>query len=606
MLERAIGERYEVLERIGGGGMAEVYLARHRLHGGFCAVKILADHLARDESIVSRFLQEARTAAELEGHPNIVRIVDIGNSNGLYYLLMPYVDGEDLESFLDRRGKLNVAEACYVIRQVAEGLSWAHQRGVVHRDLKPANVRLDPLGGITVLDFGIAKAQSLGAMTQVGEKLGTTYYMSPEQIRGESVDQRSDLYSLGVMFYELLTGERPFTGETHYAIEQAHMTQEPPAPDERDPSIPSEVGDVVHFLLQKDPEERYQSAEDVIAVLASWAPERAPESLRPQRDTRLETYRQHRPEGATQAFTQESGRHRVAPPPLDRPSSGKPIALLIVAVLVLGAAVGGAMWWMNREPGPVAAPKAAAKTVEPPGNPPAERPQPPPPGMALVPAGNFSYGDAAADSPNPRTSVYVAAFYIDLDEVSNAAYKQFCDAAAHPYPPAAPWDKNYFTAKADYPVVNVTFEDAQAYAAWAGKRLPTEEEWEKAARGDDGRIYPWGFSSPVSEANVDGAADGYAQTAPVSAFPNSASPYGALNMSGNVWEWTVTKYPVTPEEMADMQGVMRESSSDWRVLKGGSFVTPADDRDLAAYMRAGSPVNGKNPSIGFRCVKDAK
>ncbi len=604
-LQHAIGERYDVLERIGGGGMAEVYLARHRLHGGFCAVKVLADHLARDESIVSRFLQEARTAAALEGHPNIVRIVDIGQSNGLYYLLMPYVDGEDLESYLERRGRLTVEDACYVIRQVAEGLAWAHQRGVVHRDLKPANVRLDPRGGITVLDFGIAKAQALGTMTQVGEKLGTSYYMSPEQIRGESVDHRSDLYSLGVMFYELLTGERPFTGETHFAIEQGHLNEDPPAPDERDPSIPAEVGDVVHFLLQKRPEERYQSAQDVIAVLETWGPGRAPDGLRPERDTRLETYRQTRPEGGTQAFTRDSGsRQEALPPvPIDNESTAKPLLLLLAAVVVLAGAVAGVLWWANRPAPPAPDPAPVAGTSE--NGAVTPDPGPPPPGMALVPAGNFSFGDAAADSPNPRSSVYVGAFYIDRHEVSNRAYKEFCDQTARPYPAAASWDADYFTAKPDYPVVNVTFEDAESYAAWAGKRLPTEEEWEKAARGDDGRIYPWGFSSPITEANAEGRGDGHAETSPVSAFPDGASPYGALNMSGNVWEWTATKYPVTPEEMADMQSVMRESSSEWRVLKGGSFVTPADDRDLSAYMRAGSPINGKNPSIGFRCVKDA-
>ena len=154
-LHQLIGDKYEVLEWIGGGGMAEVFLAKHRAHGGLVAVKVLADSLSNEPRIVARFKEEARTAATLQGHPNIVAIIDIGEGGGLHYLIMPYVDGEDLSRYIEQHGQLSNAETVYLARQIAEALVWAADKGVVHRDLKPSNVRLDSSGRVVVLDFGI-------------------------------------------------------------------------------------------------------------------------------------------------------------------------------------------------------------------------------------------------------------------------------------------------------------------------------------------------------------------------------------------------------------------------------------------------------------------
>lgn len=610
-LSNAIGDRYEVLERVGGGGMADVYLARHRLHGGFCAVKVLADHLARDESVVARFLQEAQTAAGLEGRPNIVRIVDIGHNNGLYYLIMPYVEGEDLEAQLERSGRLTPEEAAYVVREVARGLAGAHAQGVVHRDLKPANVRLDPEGRVTVLDFGIAKAGGPSSLTQAGDRLGTSYYMAPEQIRGEPIDHRADLYSLGVVFYELLTGERPFTGETHHAIELQHVNEPAPDPSEADPSIPQDLADVVLYLMEKSPHDRYQSAEAVVDVLAPYAPAEAPPSLRAASDGRLQERAAEAPTPDPGAFTAP---RRATPSPgaAQGPivarapaTAGRKRSLAIVGIgLAAAALIALALVVIPSDPDPDPEPGPATGGSETPDQPVALEP---PEGMVLVPAGNFRAGDPDPEAPNPLRSVYLDAFFIDRTEVTNAQYKEFCDATGHAAPDPPPWSDSYFTARPNYPVVNVSFDDAEAYAQWAGKRLPTEEEWEKAARGDDGRLYPWGMTPPTAQqANVEGTADRYGETAPADAFAAGAGPSGAVNLIGNVWEWTVSSYPVTPQEQADMRSVMRESSDDWRVLKGGSFVLPAESQFLHAYQRRGSPRNGSHSSIGFRCVKDAR
>jgi len=188
--------------------------------------------------------------------------------------------------------------------------------------------------------------------------------------------------------------------------------------------------------------------------------------------------------------------------------------------------------------------------------------------------------------------------------VSNAAYKQFCDAAGHAPPEPPEFDTGYFQTKPNYPVVNVSIEDAQAFASWAGKRLPSEEEWEKAARGSDARAFPWGNSPPVRQANLAGTEDGFETVAPVDAFPEGASPFGARNMAGNVWEWTATAYPVTPREMADMKALLKSVGPTWYVIKGGNFTS--EELWLRSYMRRGFPAGSKSPFIGFRCIKDAK
>jgi serine/threonine-protein kinase len=270
-LAALIGDKYEVERWIGGGGMAEVFLTRRRAHGGRFAVKVLAEHLAGDAKVVARFLAEARTAVALSGHPNIAPIFDVGEGGGVYYLIMPYVEGEDVSRYLERHGRLSEAETVCIVEQVAEALVWAADRKVVHRDLKPSNIRIDRSGRVVVLDFGIAKAGDVpSALTTQGETPGTPYYMSPEQIRGEPCEPPSDLYSLGVVFFELLTGRRPFEGDSPRAIETAHLNQAPPALGAVVPVDP-QLEQIVLRLLQKDPRNRYGSARELLAELASVA-----------------------------------------------------------------------------------------------------------------------------------------------------------------------------------------------------------------------------------------------------------------------------------------------------------------------------------------------
>jgi formylglycine-generating enzyme required for sulfatase activity len=194
---------------------------------------------------------------------------------------------------------------------------------------------------------------------------------------------------------------------------------------------------------------------------------------------------------------------------------------------------------------------------------------------------------------------------MDVTEVSNAAYKRFCDATGRRYPEPPDYDPNYFETKPDYPVVNVSFDDAQAFARWAGKRLPTEQEWEKAARGADGRIYPWGNTASPRMANAQGGQDGFESMAPVAAFAEAASPYGVLNLSGNVWEWTASAYRPAPQEITNINAWrLVANDAAWFVIKGGSLMTPPDDLDLMAFFRGGFPGGLGTPYQGFRCAMD--
>ena len=305
-LESAIGQRYEVIGPIGRGGMASVYLARHRVHGGFCAVKVLADHLAKQPPLVKSFLTEARASASLDEHPNIVNIVDIDEHAGLYYMIMKYVEGEDLSTYLRRKNKLPWRQAAYIAAEVAEALAYSHERGVIHRDLKPSNIRINRRGGITVMDFGIAKVgQTPSSFTEMGTRAGTPHYMAPEQITGGKVDHRSDLYGLGVILYWMATGKRPFNGANAAQVWQAHLDEEPEPPQELEASIPDPLSHIILTLLAKEADKRYDKAKRLVRHLRTLGLEGVAATLEPVDQLDLDALRQRTLSGnaAEEAFT---------------------------------------------------------------------------------------------------------------------------------------------------------------------------------------------------------------------------------------------------------------------------------------------------------------
>lgn len=265
---RVLGDRYEIHRHLARGGMAQVYLARDRALDRPVAVKELVPEFATDPSFVERFRREAQSAARLT-HPNVVAVYDWGTQDGTYFIVMEYVDGPSLSQLIRRDGALHPRRAAEIASEVAAALGFAHSQGVVHRDVKPGNVLLTASGQAKVADFGIARAMSSvdEELTQTGSVMGTATYFSPEQAQGLPVDARADLYSLGVVLYEMVAGRPPFSGDTPLAIAYKHVQDLPARPSTIVPDIPVGLEAIIMKLLQKQPLDRYASAEDVRADL---------------------------------------------------------------------------------------------------------------------------------------------------------------------------------------------------------------------------------------------------------------------------------------------------------------------------------------------------
>jgi eukaryotic-like serine/threonine-protein kinase len=342
--------RYQVVRKLGAGGMANVYLAEDQELGRGVAIKILNDRHANDEQFVERFRREAKNAAALS-HPNIVSIYDRGEAEGTYYIAMEYLDGRTLKELIVQRGPAPVTVSVEYARQVLSALRFAHRHGIVHRDIKPHNVLVDAEGRVKVTDFGIARAGA-SQMTEAGSIVGTAQYLSPEQARGGDVDQRSDLYSLGVVLYELITGTLPFNGDTPVEIAMKHLSTVPEPPSERRPDIPRDLDLIVMRALAKDPDDRYASAEEMDADLERFLRGASISPLTEESATQI----MRAPTGplaataATMISPPRHGAHLPPPPPpvyydLEEPIHRRPVWPWIAALLfVLGAGIGG--WFL--------------------------------------------------------------------------------------------------------------------------------------------------------------------------------------------------------------------------------------------------------------------
>ena len=266
VIGKRLDGRYEITELIGVGGMADVYKATDIMEDRTVAVKILKDEFSNNEEFLRRFRNESKAIAVLN-HPNIVKIYDVGFTDEIQFIVMEYIDGITMKEFIEQQGVLRWKDGVHFITQILRALQHAHDKGIVHRDIKPQNIMLFPDGTIKVMDFGIARFSRVDGKTLSDKTIGSVHYISPEQARGDMTDERSDIYSVGVMFYEMLTGQKPFDGDSAFAIARKHTEETPAMPRDIMPSIPEALEEIILHAMERYPERRYQSASDMIKDL---------------------------------------------------------------------------------------------------------------------------------------------------------------------------------------------------------------------------------------------------------------------------------------------------------------------------------------------------
>jgi formylglycine-generating enzyme required for sulfatase activity len=641
--------QYRIIEPIGKGGMASVFKAYQPALDRYVAVKVLPPYYAHEPGFSERFEREAKAVAQLTHH-HILPIYDYGQEGDLSYIVMQYVEGGTMENMMGKPMPLD--EMVRYTGEIASALDYAHEKGILHRDVKPSNVLIDrDRGGWSLLsDFGLARmVEGTSHLTGSGVGVGTPQYMPPEQGQGLRVDHRADIYSLGVILYEMATGQIPFDAETPLAVVLKHITDPLPLPSSVNPDVSGGVERVILKAMAKEPDSRFDSAGEMADALREAVSAEAIAISPPaEAMTEVETIPLRTAEitplqTAPGAVPPSAAPAPVAPPWLRR----LPRLVIIGAVVLAGVGVFAlAKVWTDRTPRQQAAATAQAMTAPtraptlqptspsaftaqveatPPHTPtlPPFTPAPAPEivtmtrkvdgaVMVYVPEGKFTVGspeDKGYDDEHPQHTYYLDAFWIDQTEVTNAQHRKCVEAGACEPLEMCSDDPNYGVD--DHPVVCVSWDQAMAYAEWVGGRLPTEAEWEKAARGPDGREYPWGnefdgfrlnFCDKSClrrwrDANVD---DGYQYTAPVESYPAGASPYGALDMAGNVSEWTHSAYKEYPYDSEDGREAVSAEEMVRRVVRGGSFDEDAENVRCAHRLNY-YPFH-LNRTVGFRVV----
>jgi formylglycine-generating enzyme required for sulfatase activity len=529
-----------------GGGMARVFKARDTVLGRTVAVKILTPEGVADASTRARFLAEAKMSASLV-HDNIIRIFDYGEEQGWPFIVMEFLTGCDLRTAIRENRTGGTESKLRLAIQGARALQHVHEAKLIHRDIKPDNLHVDPSGRVRLMDFGIAKSEDL-SLTKTGFQVGTPYYMSPEQVNGDRATERTDIYSYGMVLYELFTGVRAIEGETIPRIFYAILNEPVRVEVMRERGAPEPVIALVARMTAKDPAQRPASFLEVIAELERLITPTAP----------------------------------AAEPPAAVPgvsAAKKLIPVLIGAIVVLTVLT---VWVVQKRQQRAAG--GPAKPL------PGVR-QDPAGEMVLVPGGAFKWGGQAIQATLPP-------FYIDKTEVTNAQFRRYCEAKGRPLPPGLA------EAAPGLPVVNVAFVEANSFCTWAGKHLPLPMEWEKAARGTDGRLYPWGNTPDPSKAVVQDnpSFNGKPSLQPADSMPKSASPSGALNMLGNVWEWIDETGTPTEQSFRNFAFLNPQptATEPWYHAKGGAFDVPVRGGVLNDSITV--PARFAAPDIGFRCA----
>jgi len=612
--------RYHIIEQLGEGGMAIVYKAYDTRLERDVAIKIIRqgafppDQVGR---ILKRFEREAKSLAKLF-HPNIIKVLDYGEYKGSPYLVMEYMSGGTLKKYIGK--PMPWQEAVRLLIPIANALNYAHENNIIHRDVKPANILLTGKNQPMLSDFGIAKILGVDeghTLTGTGVGVGTPDYMAPEQGMGQKVDGRADIYSLGIIFYELVTGRKPYIADTPMAVALKHLTEPLPRPRQFIPTLPESVERVLIKTLSKNPQNRYPNAKALAATL---------EDLQ---------------SGKLAYITEQTADDSSKTMDVPLPTYGKPLqkrraglwTRLVIAGMVLiagvilistlnGGLAKGGVFFSTSTPS-LTPPLPSTPTPSATHTPPATNTPLPTAtielgigskmtgkdGMPLlfIPVGEFIMGSNNGNpEEQPVHNVHLDAYWIDQAEVTNGMYAM-CVQEGGCQPPSStssPTRGSYYgnPKYSNFPVIYVDWNKAQAYCLWANRRLPTEAEWEKAARGTDGRTYPWGNNAPNSALlNFD---KNVGDSTEVGKYPAGASYYGALDMAGNVWEWVADWYASNYYANSPLSNPLGPSSGELRVIRGGSW--NSDIYDTRSEFRDRGVPDVTFNRIGFRCASSAK
>ncbi len=624
--------RYHIHEMLGEGGMANVYKAYDSLLDRNVAVKVIrvdAFQSTALERVMKRFEREAKSQARL-AHPNIVKVYDFGTFGGSPYLVMEYISGGTLR---ERIGQpLEWQKSIKLIIPIALALGYAHQLGILHRDVKPANILMTDDGQPMLSDFGIAKLlddQGGHTLTGVGMGVGTPEYMAPEQGLGKEVDGRADIYSLGVVLYELITGRTPFQADTPLAVLLKKVNDPLPRPMQYVRGLPDVVEKVLLKALAKKPKDRFVDMRSFANALERLAEEKAaPELVKPLKSevmsvipssidlktseeifiesNSIQTESSKKDKESTSCLTKQGRNQKVLGWligvgclmglaflifTLSENQTSKPVASLTINPTNINYTNGTTITeplttaaLLNTKSG-----TGKTKTREKDGM-----------VMVYVPAGPFIMGsDIGENDEKPAHTFTLGGYWIDSTEVTNKMYAMCVQKGACFAPISYTSIKHgsyYANSKYDdYPVTYVNWNLAKAYCEWTGGRLPSEAEWEKAARGTDGRTYPWGENKPDrSLLNYNKNEGG---TSIVGQYESGKSLYGAYDMAGNVQEWVADWFDAYPEGNIGASG---DFGTKYHVLRGGSWIL--NDIEARSVNRRGSYPAGADSSIGFRCA----